>query len=95
MKIPRLKESAPLGAHLNQMKGEYALVWISDVQPKDESNILNELSPNPKIHQTSICQARERPNASKSIFHKREHSNDYTSTNLQKPVQVKTVKDNV
>ena len=82
MKIPRLKESAPLGAHLNQMKGEYALVWISDVQPKDEPNILNELSPNPKIHQTSICQARERLNASKSIFHKREHSNDYTSTNL-------------
>ena len=95
VKIPRLKESAPLGAHLNQMKGEYALVWISDVQPKDESNILNELSPNPKIHQTSICQARERPNASKSIFHKREHSNDHTSTNLQKSVQVKTVKDNV
>ena len=86
MKTPRLKESAPLGAHLNQMKGEYALVWISDVQPNDESNILNELSPNPKIHQTSIGQARERPNASKSIFHKREHDNDYASTSLQKPV---------
>ena len=26
MKMPRLKESGPLGAHLNQMKGEYALV---------------------------------------------------------------------
>ena len=95
VKIPRLEESAPLGAHLSQMKGEYAPVWISNAQPKDESNILNELSPNPKIHQTSICQARERPNASKSIFHKREHRNDHTSTNLPKPVQVKTVKDNV
>ena len=93
--MPRLKESAPLGAHLNQMKGEYALVWISNAQPKDESNILNELSPKPKIHQTPICQAREKPNASKSIFHKREHSDDHTLTNLQKPVQVKTIKDNV
>ena len=62
---------------------------------KDESNIINELSPNSKIHQTSICQARERPNASKSIFHKRKHSNNYSSTNLQKPVRVKTVKDDV
>ena len=52
----------------------------------NESNILNELSPNPKIHQTSICQAREIANASKSIFHKKEHSDDYTSTNLQKPI---------
>ena len=38
---------------------------------------------------------QERSNASKSIFHKRKRSNDYTSTNLQKPVQVKNVKDNV
>ena len=38
---------------------------------------------------------KEKPNASKSISHKRKHSNNYTSTNLQKPVQVKTVKDNV
>ena len=96
VKMTRLKESAPLRAHLNQMKGGYAPIWVSNAQPKDESNILNELSPNPKkIHQTSICQAREKPNASKSIFHKREHSNDHTSTNLQKPVQVKTVKDNI
>ena len=84
MKMFRLKESAPLGAHLNQMKGEYAPVWISSAQPKGESNILNELSPNPKTHQTPICKAREKPNASKSIFHKREHSNDQTSTNLPK-----------
>ena len=31
MEMPRLKESTPLGAHLN-LKGEYALVWIFDVQ---------------------------------------------------------------
>ena len=68
---------------------------MSDVRQKDESNIISELSPNLKIHQTSSCQARERPNASKSIFHKKEHSNDYTSTNLQKLFQVKIVKDNV
>ena len=73
MKMSKLKESAPLGAHLNQMKGEYAPVWISNAQPNDESNILNELSPNSKIHQTSICQAKERPNASKSIFHKKKN----------------------
>ena len=72
----------------------YAPVWISNAQPNDESNIINGLSPNSKIYQTSICPARERPNASKSIFRKREHDNDYTSTSLQKPVQVKTVKDN-
>ena len=48
MKMSKLKESAPLGAHLSQMKGEYAPVWISNAQPNDESNILNELSPNPK-----------------------------------------------
>ena len=68
---------------------------MSDARQKDEYDIINELSSNSKIHQTSICQAKERPNASKNIFHKREHSNDYTSTNLQKPVQVMTVKDNV
>ena len=34
VKIPRLKESAPLGAHLNRMKGEYAPVWISDVDKR-------------------------------------------------------------
>ena len=42
-----------------------------------------------------IPNRREKPNASKSILHKRKHSNDYTSTNIQKSVQVKTVKDNV
>ena len=68
---------------------------MSDARQKDESDIINEMSPNSKIHQTLICQAKEKPNASKSIFHKREHSNDYTLTNLQKLVQVKTVKDNV
>ena len=68
---------------------------MSGAWEKDESDIFNELSPNLKIHQTSMFQARERPNASKSIFHKKEHSNDHTSTNLQKPVQVKTVKDNI
>ena len=41
-----------------------------------------------------ISSMREKPNASKSISHKRKHGNDYTSTNLHKPVQVKTVKDN-
>ena len=75
--------------------GEICPVWMSGARQNDESDILNELSPNPKIHQTSIYQAREKPNASKSISHKREHSNDYTSTNLQKPIQVKTVKDNI
>ena len=60
---------------------------MSDARQKDESDIINEMSPNSKIHQTLICQAREKPNASKSIFHKKEHSNDYTSTNLQKFVQ--------
>ena len=79
----------------NLEMGKYASVWMSGVRQNDESDILNELSPNPKIHQTSICQARDRPNASKSFFHKREHSNNYTSTNLQKLAQVKTVKDNV
>ena len=59
---------------------------------KDESNIINELSPNSNIHTPS---EREKPNASKSISHKRKHSNDYTSTNLQNSVQVKTNKDNV
>ena len=68
----------------NLEMGKYAPVWMSGARQNDESDILNELSPNPKIHQTSICQARERPNASKSIFRKREHSNDYTSTNLTK-----------
>ena len=38
---------------------------------------------------------REKPNASKSISRKRKHSNNYTSTNLQKLIQVKIVKDNV
>ena len=38
---------------------------------------------------------REKPNASRSISHKKKNSNNYTSTNLQKPVQVKTVKDNI
>ena len=33
-KKPRLKESAPLGAHLNRMKVEYVLVWISDVDKR-------------------------------------------------------------
>ena len=33
---------------------------------------------------------REKPNA-----FERKHSNDYTSTNLQKFIQVKIVKDNV
>ena len=75
--------------------GKYAPVWMSGAWQKDESDIFNELSPKPKIHQTSMCQARERPNASKSIFHKREYDSDYTSTSLQKPVQVKIVKDNV
>ena len=42
-----------------------------------------------------IPNRREKPNASKSILHKRKHSNDYTSTNIQKSIQVKTVKDNV
>ena len=62
--------------------GKYAPVWMFGAWQKDESDIFNELSLDPKIHQTSICQARERPNASKIIFHEREHSNDYTSTNL-------------
>ena len=34
MKIPRLKENAPLGAHLNRMKREYALVCISDIDKR-------------------------------------------------------------
>ena len=42
-----------------------------------------------------ISSWREKPNASKSISHKRKHGNDYTPTNLHKPVQVKTVKDNI
>ena len=75
-----------------RIKGKYALVWISDAQQKDESDIINELSPNSKMHTPS---EREKPNASKSISYKRKHSNDYTSTNLQKPIQGKTIKDNV
>ena len=43
----------------------------------------------------NISSMREKPNASKSISHKRKHGNDYTSTNLHKFVQVNTVKDNV
>ena len=35
-------------------------MWISDAQQNDESNIINELSSNSKIHQTSICQVTER-----------------------------------
>ena len=42
-----------------------------------------------------ISSRREKPNASKSISHKRKHGNDHTSTNLHKLVQVKTIKDNV
>ena len=34
MKMPKLEESVPLGAHLNRMKGEYALVWIFDVDKR-------------------------------------------------------------
>ena len=71
-------------------------MWISDAQQNDEFDIINRLSPNSKIHQTSIYQAGERkPNVSKSTSYKRKLSNDDTSTNLHKSVQVKTVKDNV
>ena len=34
MKIPRFKESAPLGPHLNRMKGEYAPICIFDVKKR-------------------------------------------------------------
>ena len=79
-----------------RVKGKYSLIWISDAQQNDESDIINRLSPNSKIHQTSIYQAGERKlNVSKSISYKRKHSNNDTSTNLHKPVQVKIVKDNV
>ena len=89
MKMPKLKE-----AHLNRMKGEYAPIWMSDVDkrmnPISSSNYLQHKN----LANIDISSRREKPNASKSIFHKREHGNDYTSTSLQKPVQVKTIKDN-
>ena len=41
-----------------------------------------------------ISSRREKPNAFERISYKRKHGNDYTSTNLHKPIQVKTIKDN-
>ena len=35
----------------NLEMGKYAPVWMSGARQNDESDILNELSPNPKIHQ--------------------------------------------
>ena len=55
-----------------RIKGKYALVWISDAQQKDESDIINGLSLNSKIHQTSICQARERNQMLPKVFPIRE-----------------------
>ena len=63
---------------------------------KDEPNILNQLSINSKNPSTiNMLSKREKPNVSKSIIHKSKHSSNYVSTNLQKPTQVKTVKDNI
>ena len=61
------------------------------MNPISSSNYLQHKNP----ANIDISSRREKPNASKSIAHKRKHGNDYTSTSLHKPVQVKTVKDNV
>ena len=57
-------------------------------------SLMNHLQTKKSIKHQYAKQERE-TKCFKSISYKRIHSNDYTSTNLQKPVQVKTVKDNV
>lgn len=81
LRISKQRENMPQCRHLMHDK-------------KNESNIIKGLSPTQNPTNVDIPSMREKPNASKSVSHKRKHSNDSTSTNLHKPVQVKAVKDN-
>ena len=79
----------------NLEMGKYAPVWMSGARENDESDILNELSPNPKIHQNQYVKQERDQMLPKVSSIKDNIVTTILQPIYQKPVQVKTVKDNV